>query len=118
MKSTAHVFMGPAVRRSLRKLGADIRIARKKRRLRIRDLAAAASCSADTVRRLESGEPGVSIGVLAMVLQGLDRRMLIDHLLDVTSDVGGLLLEEARLPRRVHRRSAEKARNDESSRGH
>lgn len=104
MKSTAHRFMGPAVKRSLRKLGADIRIARKKRRLRIVDLAAAASCSPDTVRRLEAGDPGVSVGVLAMVLQGLDRRMLIDDLLDVTADTAGLLLEEARLPQRVRRR--------------
>ena len=105
MKSTAHRFMGPAVKRSLKTLGRNIQIARKKRRLRIEDLAAAASCSPDTVRRLEGGDPGVSIGVLAMVLNGLDRRKLLDELLDVASDVGGLLLDEAHLPQRVRRRS-------------
>lgn len=109
MKSTAHTFMGPAVKRALKNLGHNLRVARKKRRLRIEDLAAAASCSPDTVRRLEAGNPGVSIGVLAMVINGLDRRKLIDDLLDVASDSGGLLLEEARLPQRVRRRTAIKS---------
>lgn len=95
--------MSPSVKRSLKKLGHDLRIARKKRRLRIADLAAAASCSPDTVRRLESGDPGVSIGVLAMVLLGLDRRSLLGDVLDVARDTGGLLLEEAHLPQRVRK---------------
>ena len=95
--------MTPSVKKSLKKLGYDLRIARKKRRLRLVDLAAAASCSPDTLRRLEAGDPGVSIGVLAMVLLGLDRRSLLGDLLDVSRDAGGLLLEETRLPQRVRK---------------
>jgi transcriptional regulator with XRE-family HTH domain len=105
MKSTAHIFMSPGVKRTLKKLGHDVQVARKKRRLRVADLAAAASCSAGTIRRLEGGDPGVSIGVLAMVLLGLDRRNLLGEVLDVARDDGGLLLDEARLPKRVRKKA-------------
>jgi hypothetical protein len=41
-----------------------------------------------------------------MVLLGLDRRNLLGEVLDVARDDGGLLLDEARLPKRV-RKAAE-----------
>ncbi len=102
MKSTAHTSMSLDVNLSLRKLGLALRVARKKRRLRLADVAAAASCSMGTVRRLEAGEPGVSIGVLAVVLQQLDSQALLGDLVRL-EDSGEANPREKALPKRVRR---------------
>jgi transcriptional regulator with XRE-family HTH domain len=103
MRSLAHQNMPHDLARSLQKLGEDLRIARKKRRLRLADLAVAASCSMDTLRRLEAGDPGVSIGVMAMVLRQFDKHSQLGTLMDAAKDIAGLQQEAARLPKRVRR---------------
>jgi transcriptional regulator with XRE-family HTH domain len=102
MKSTAHISMSRDVNLSLQKLGLDLQVARKKRRLRLADLAAAASCSMGTVRRLEAGDPGVSIGVLAVVLQQLDSQAFLGDLVRL-KDSGEATPREKALPKRVRR---------------
>ncbi|HZT03517.1 MAG TPA: helix-turn-helix transcriptional regulator [Steroidobacteraceae bacterium] len=102
MKSTAHIFMPQHVNLSLRKLGLDLQVARKERRLRVADLAAAASCSMGTVRRLEAGDPGVSIGVLAVVLQQLDGQALLGDIVRLKDSRKAIPPEKA-LPKRVRR---------------
>lgn len=91
----------PRIARSLVKLGHDIEIARKKRRLTIASLCERAGISAPLYRRLVSGSPGTSIGAYALVLFALGRGTPFDTLIDVARDDTGLLLEEERLPRRV-----------------
>jgi transcriptional regulator with XRE-family HTH domain len=103
MKSRAHQNLPQDLARSLKKLGEDLRIARKKRRLRLADLAAAASCGIDTLRRLEAGDPAVSIGVIAMVLRQFDKHSQLGALMDAAMDIDGLQQEAARLPKRVRR---------------
>jgi transcriptional regulator with XRE-family HTH domain len=102
MKSAAHISMPQDVNFSLQKLGLDLQVARKKRRLRVADLAAAASCSMGTVRRLEAGDPGVSIGVLAVVLQQLDSQALLGNLVRL-KDSDETMPPEKALPKRVRR---------------
>ena len=102
MKSAAHISMSPDVHLSLQKLGLDLQVARKKRRLRLADVAAAASCSIGTVRRLEAGDPGVSIGVLAVVLQQLDSQALLGDLVRL-KDPDEAMPREKALPKRVRR---------------
>ncbi|MGO4574140.1 helix-turn-helix domain-containing protein [Microvirga sp. 2TAF3] len=99
--------ISPSVQRALRKLGADIAIARRKRRLRISDLAEAAGISLSTLRRLQQGDPAVSLGALAMVLMVLGERHRINDLIDVSKDDAGLLLDIARLPKRIRQSSNE-----------
>jgi transcriptional regulator with XRE-family HTH domain len=102
MKSAAHASMPQDVNHSLQKLGFDLQVARKQRRLRLADLAAAASCSMGTLRRLEAGDPGVSIGVLAVVLQQLDGQALLGDLVRLKHSDEAIPAQKA-LPKRVRR---------------
>lgn len=84
-------------------LGENLRIARKRRGLRIVDLAQAAGCSQDTLRRLESGDPGVSLGVLARVAAAIGCAHELASVMDAAKDFEGLKGEVQRLPQRVRR---------------
>src|SRR3990172_7270692 len=68
------------VRRALRKLGHDIRDARRRRRIPVAIMAERASISRMTLSKLERGEPGVSVGRYATVLFVLG---LVDGLADL-----------------------------------
>lgn len=90
----------PAVN-GLKKLGADIRVARKRRRMTQQRLADGAGVTLPTIRRLELGYPGVSLATLAMVLVVLGEGRRLADLLDTGSDDLGLMLENQNLPQRV-----------------
>ncbi|MEW5423973.1 helix-turn-helix transcriptional regulator [Amorphus sp. 3PC139-8] len=93
---------------ALRKLGSDIATARKRRRLTQSRVADGAGVSVPTIRNLEAGDPGVSVGTLAMVLLVLGETSRLSDLLDAGEDDVGLLLSEQQLPKRIRssRRSA------------
>jgi transcriptional regulator with XRE-family HTH domain len=96
------------VTRALRKLGRDIRDARRRRRIPVAILAERASISRMTLNKVEKGDPGVSIGANATVLFVLG---MIDRLADVADprhDAVGLELEEERLPERIRLSRREK----------
>ena len=89
------------VSRALRKLGHDIRDARRRRRIPVAILAERASVSRTTLNKVEKGEPGVSLGIYATVLFVLG---MIDRLADIADlrhDAVGLELEEENLPERI-----------------
>lgn len=91
----------PAARRALRKLGEDIRDARLRRKLPMEIVAQRAATSRPTVARIEKGDPSVSIGIVAAVLQALN---LLERLADVADavydDIGQSILR-AELPKRA-----------------
>lgn len=87
--------------RDLRKLGQDIAIARKRRQFTQKRLAEGAGIHVATLRRLENGDPGVSLGTLAMVLLVLGESVRMADLLDVARDDVGLALSVAAMPKRV-----------------
>src|SRR5204863_1612881 len=60
-----------AVRRALRKLGADIRDARRRRRLPMAVVAERAFTSRSTLQRIEAGDANVGVGIYAAVLLAL-----------------------------------------------
>lgn len=91
------------VRRALRKLGEDIRDARRRRRIPVAIMAERASISRTTLHKVEKGDPGVSFGTYATVLFALGLVDRIADLADAGSDAIGLELEEERLPRRIRR---------------
>ena len=94
----------PRIQYALRALGRDIRIARKKRRMPVADFAERLGVSVPTVVRLERGEPGVSIGCLAMALMVLGELRRIEELLDISTDDAGLMIDVAALPQRIRTR--------------
>lgn len=91
------------VRRVLRKLGQDIRDARRRRRIPVAIMAERASISRMTLNKVEKGEPGVSLGIYATVLFVLGLADRIGDLADAKTDAVGLELEEEHLPQRIRR---------------
>ncbi|HEX3744747.1 MAG TPA: hypothetical protein VHW09_12480 [Bryobacteraceae bacterium] len=89
------------VTRALRKLGHDIRDARRRRRIPVAILANRSSISRVTLNKIEKGVPGVSLGNYATVLFSLG---LIDRVADIADprhDATGIELEEENLPERI-----------------
>ena len=99
--SRASVALPIPVRHALRKLGHDIRDARRRRRIPVITAAQRASISRTTLVKIEKGDPGVSIGIYATVLfvMGLVER--VSDLADPRNDPVGLQLEEEHLPQRI-----------------
>jgi transcriptional regulator with XRE-family HTH domain len=91
----------PRIKLSLTKLGEDIEIARKKRRLTTTALCERAGISRPLYLRMIHGAPGTSIGAYAMVFFGLGLGTIFDEVCDSVRDTTGMLLEEGRLPKRI-----------------
>jgi transcriptional regulator with XRE-family HTH domain len=92
------------VKRALAKLGQDIRAARVRRRITTTVMAERAFITRTTLRKVERGNPGVSLGVYAVVMFVLGLTPRLAELVDARSDDVGLQLEEERLPKRVRQR--------------
>ncbi len=92
-------------------VGSRIRIARKRRRISSAELAAKMFVSRKTLFRLENGDPGVSLGILASALWalGLDREL--SAIADPAQDKIGIFHERRNLPERI-RKKAEKNKLD------
>jgi len=100
------------VSRALRKLGQDIRDARRRRRLPVALVAERASISRVTLGKIERGDPGVALVNYAMTLFALGLIGRLAGVAEPAQDKVGLELEEERLPERI-RLSGKKPRNPE-----
>jgi len=92
----------PHVARAVTKLGADLKDARRRRRLPMRYAADRVLISRATLHRVERGDPGVSIGVYAALLSSFGMLERLECLLDAPFDKRGLAQERTRLPQRIH----------------
>jgi DNA-binding XRE family transcriptional regulator len=101
MATSSHDLIPPAVRRSLIKLGTDLAIARRKRKLTAAMVAERVGVAKATYQRVEKGDPTVSMGVYAMTLFVLGFANVLGDIADVRRDDTGLLLDHTRLPKRV-----------------
>jgi transcriptional regulator with XRE-family HTH domain len=90
-----------AVRRTLLKLGGDLRDARKRRGLTAEIVAERAFTSRPTLQRIEAGDDGVGIGIYAAVLNALGLLDQLGALADPSRDQIGLELSAGALPTRV-----------------
>jgi hypothetical protein len=96
--------------RALRKLGADIRDARRRRRIPTTLLSERACVSRTTLGKVEKGDAGASVGAYANVLFVLGMIDRLASLADAGQDAIGLALEEERLPQRIRIPSARQAK--------
>jgi transcriptional regulator with XRE-family HTH domain len=90
------------VRRALRKLGADIHDARRRRKLPMAVVAERAFTSRSTLQKVEAGDTNVSIGIYAGVLQALGLLEALGQIADISNDSVGQALASADLPKHVH----------------
>lgn len=96
--------------RALRKLGHDIKDARRRRRLAMAIVAERASLSKPTLIRLERGDPSVSMGAYATVLFVMGMVDRLSDLADARNDAVGLQLEEENLPQRIRAKKPKTAK--------
>lgn len=96
-----------AVRRVLRKLGADLRDARRRRRLPMAVVAERAFTSRSTLQKVEAGEANVSIGIYAAVLHAIGLVDGLGEIADISHDPVGRALASGDLPKRVRLKRTE-----------
>ena len=101
MKSQAPETLPRAARQALVKLGADIAVARKKRRISTVSMAERAFISRATLYKVEKGDPTVSVGIYATVLAILGLAGGLAEVADRINDSLGLDLDEDRLPKKI-----------------
>ena len=89
------------VRRVLRKLGADIRAARLRRRIQTAVMADRVQVSRPTLWKLEQGDPSVGIGAYATALYVLGMVDRLADVADIAHDPVGQQLASESLPRRI-----------------
>lgn len=99
----------PAARRAVIKLGDDIRTARLRRNLSMEVVASRAATSRPTLAKIERGDPTVSIGIVAAVLQSLNLLDGLASLADVTNDATGIALAKDDLRKRSYPKRSPKA---------
>lgn len=101
MKARATNTLPRAARKALAKLGEDIRVARKKRRISTVSMAERAFISRSTLYKVERGDPTVSIGIYATMLGLLGLAERLGDVADRRDDTLGLDLDEERLPKNI-----------------
>lgn len=89
------------VKRGLKKLGQDLRDARRRRRIPMKLAAERAGISRTTLGKIELGDEGVSLGAYARVLFILGMMGRLADLADPKFDQLGIGLEAEHLPKRI-----------------
>ncbi len=83
------------------RLGQNIGIARRRRKITLEDMASRMFVTRKTLSRLEDGKPGVSIAVLASALWVLGFEKDLLEIAHPEKDKVGIYQERRRLPKRV-----------------
>ena len=91
--SPALIQMPPSTVAALQQLGADLAVARLRRKESLKTWAKRIGVSVPTLLRLEAGEPGVSLGVLATALWLIGRDGALATLASPKEDRGALELD-------------------------
>ena len=87
--------------RAIARIGDDVRTARIRRRLTQKDLAMNMGVSIGTVQRIEAGDPGVSLGNIAMAFLALNCLSKLENVLAPSDDEIGATMDRVLLPQRV-----------------
>lgn len=100
----------PATAAAIEKLGADLAVARLRRKESLKTWSKRMGISVPTLQRLESGDPGVGIGIVATALWLIQRDGELGHLAAPEHDQGAIEMdvrEAVELGRARARASAE-----------
>lgn len=83
----------PATAAAIEKLGADLAVARLRRKESLKTWAQRMGVSVPTLQRLESGDPGVGIGIVATALWLIQRDGALGQLAAPELDQGAIELD-------------------------
>ena len=95
MPKTARALqqLPPATQATLEKLGADLAVARLRRKESLKTWASRMGVSVPTLQRLEAGDPGVGIGIVATALWLIQRDAELGYLAAPGHDRGALEMD-------------------------
>ena len=95
MPKTARAFlqMPPATVAAIEKLGADLAVARLRRKESLKTWAQRMGVSVPTLQRLEAGDPGVGIGIVVTALWLIQRDDALAQLAAPELDQGAIELD-------------------------
>ena len=114
MPKTARALqqLPPATQATLEKLGADLAVARLRRKESLKTWATRMGVSVPTLQRLEAGDPGVGIGIVATALWLIQRDAELGNLAAPEHDRGAIEMDvrEAVALGRARARTAAEAR--------
>ncbi len=85
----------------IKQLGEHIKIARKRRKITMEDMASRMFVTRKTLSRLENGDPGVSLAVFVSALWVLGLENDIRSVALPENDKVGIFHERKRLPKRI-----------------
>ena len=106
-KSSAHNdFLPPQALQAMQALGADLALARKRRKQSLREWAARMGVSVRTVQRMEQGDPGVGMGIYALALWLMGRSSVLAQLALPELDMAALDQDIALALQRGQKRKA------------
>lgn len=94
------------VERAIHKLGVDLSLARRRRRITQASLAERIGASLNTVKRMEHGDPRVPLHFIARTLHVFGDIDRLAQLLDSGEDQIGLVLMDEQLPKRIRTRKS------------
>ena len=83
----------PATLGAIQKLGADLAVARLRRKESLRSWAKRLGVTVSTLQRLEAGDPAVSVGILASALWLINRDGALGQLAAPEHDQGALEMD-------------------------
>src|SRR5574343_574561 len=95
MPKTARALqqLPPATQATLEKLGADLAVARLRRKESLKTWAQRMGVSVPTLQRLEAGDPGIGLGIVATALWLIGRDGGLSSLASPEDDKGALELD-------------------------
>jgi transcriptional regulator with XRE-family HTH domain len=89
------------VERAIAKLGNDLSLARRRRRISQESLATRIGASLSTIKRMENGDMRIPLRFIAQALYVFGELDRLTSLIDTANDDIGLTLADAQLPQRV-----------------
>ncbi|CAN7347311.1 helix-turn-helix domain-containing protein [Rhizobium sp. LjRoot258] len=108
----------PRVERVLQKIGDDISLARRVRKITVDDFATRIGISRATLHRLEKGDPGVGLNTLAMALHALGRLDAFANIADPSTDHVTMMQMRDQAPKRISKRRIEQTPRKEAEGTH
>jgi transcriptional regulator with XRE-family HTH domain len=103
--STAPLPVPLPVQRAIEKLGNDLALARRRRRISQQSLATRIGASVSTIKRMEKGDLRVPLHFIARSLHVFGELDRLVSLLDSANDEIGLTLADEALPKRIRSKS-------------
>lgn len=100
-QSIAKTTLSPPAGKTLTLLGRRLKLARRRRRISVRDMASRLQISPDTLVRLERGDAGVAVGIVVAAADVLGLLGEISSLFVPENDAIGNAADRSHLPIRV-----------------